>query len=518
MSYVYLIEIQYSMKIHLIAIGGAVMHNLALALKQNENIVTGSDDEIYEPARSRLKAAGLLPDRDGWSTDRITPDLDIVILGMHARKDNPELAKAQELGLNIQSFPEFIYNHAKDKKRVVVAGSHGKTTTTSMIMHVLRHAGRDFDYLVGALLEGFKTMVRLSDAPIMVIEGDEYLSSALDPVPKFLHYKPQVSIITGVAWDHMNVFPTYENYVEQFEKFIKTLVPPTPEGSQVLPPTPEGSQVLPPIPEGSQPITDDESPITNNEEGVLFYYEKDKDLAKIAQVEGLKSIGYDAFDAEIKRGKTFLNTVEVRNPDSIGKGCKQVPLEIFGEHNLANLKAAYLACKELGITDDEFFAAIPTFKGAAKRLQTLAQGRTSVAYQDFAHAPSKVKATIHAVKGQYPKRHLVACLELHTFSSLSKAFLPQYRSTMNLADEAIVFFNEHTLEMKKLPPLKMGEIKACFGHPNLRVFTTQERLKEHLQDQEFKNQNVLFMSSGTFMGLDLKEFASDLLGVVEVES
>lgn len=508
MSYVYLIEIQYSMKIHLIAIGGAVMHNLALALKQNENIVTGSDDEIYEPARSRLKAAGLLPDKDGWSTDRITEDLDIVILGMHARKDNPELLKAQELGLNIQSFPEFIYNHAKDKKRVVVAGSHGKTTTTSMIMHVLRHAGRDFDYLVGALLDGFKTMVRLSDAPIMVIEGDEYLSSALDPVPKILHYKPQVAIITGVAWDHMNVFPTYENYVEQFEKFIKTIVPPTPEGSQSILSTTEGSHSIPSTPEGSEPIINNQSPITYTEEGVLFYYEKDKDLAKIAQVEGLKSIGYDAFDAEIKRGKTHLNT----------EGGKQIPLEIFGEHNLANLKAAYLACKELGITDAEFFAAIPTFKGAAKRLQTLAQGRTSVAYQDFAHAPSKVKATIHAVKGQYPKRRLVACLELHTFSSLSKAFLPQYRSTMGLADEAIVFYNEHTLEMKNLPPLKMGEIKACFGHTNLRVFTTQERLKEHLQEQEFKNQNVLFMSSGTFMGLDLKEFASDLLGIVEVES
>jgi UDP-N-acetylmuramate: L-alanyl-gamma-D-glutamyl-meso-diaminopimelate ligase len=492
------------MKIHLIAIGGAVMHNLALALKQNGNIVTGSDDEIYEPASSRLKAAGLLPHTEGWSTDRITPDLDVVILGMHARKDNPELAKAQELGLNIQSFPEFIYNHAKDKKRVVVAGSHGKTTTTSMIMHVLRHAGRDFDYLVGALLEGFDTMVRLSDAPIMVIEGDEYLSSALDPVPKILHYKPQVAIITGVAWDHMNVFPTYENYVEQFEKFIQTLE--RVEGT-TTPPTPEGSHQ---ITNNESPITDNESPITNPQspitEGVLFYYEKDKDLAKIAQVEGLKSIPYDAFDSEIKRGKTVLKS----DKD------KPVMLEIFGEHNLANLKAAYLACQELGITDNEFYAAIPSFKGAAKRLQTLAQGRTSVAYQDFAHAPSKVKATIHAVHGQFPKRNLVACLELHTFSSLSKAFLPQYRSTMNLADEAIVFFNEHTLAMKNLPPLKMGEVKACFGHPNLRVFTTQERLKEHLLGQEFKNQNMLFMSSGTFMGLDLKEFAMELLGIEEV--
>lgn len=450
------------MKIHLIAIGGAVMHNLALALKQNGHDVSGSDDEIYEPARSRLKAAKLLPDTEGWSVDRITPDLDVVILGMHARQDNPELAKAQELGLNIQSFPEYIYNHSVDKKRVVVAGSHGKTTTTSMIMHVLRHAGRDFDYLVGALLDGFDTMVRLSDAPIMVIEGDEYFTSPIDLVPKFLHYKPHIAIITGVAWDHMNVFPTYESYLEPFKNFIETV----------------------------------------DTEGAIFYYEKDKELQKLIGADNSKSAPYDAFDSEIKRGKTLLKTDNKR----------QVPLEIFGEHNLANLKAAYLACKELGITDDEFYAAVPTFKGAAKRLQTLAQGRTSIAYQDFAHAPSKVKATIHAVHGQFPKRRLVACLELHTFSSLSRAFLPQYRSTMNLADEAIVFYNEHTLEMKKLPPLKMGEVKACFGHPNLRVFTSNERLKDHLKEQDFRNQNVLFMSSGTFVGLDLKALSEELLG------
>ena len=442
------------------------MHNLALALKQNGHVVTGSDDEIYEPARSRLKSAHLLPDTEGWSVDRITPDLDVVILGMHARADNPELVKAQELGLNIQSFPEYIYNHSAEKKRVVVAGSHGKTTTTSMIMHVLRHAGRDFDYLVGALLEGFDTMVRLSDAPVMVIEGDEYFTSPIDLVPKFLHYKPHVAIITGVAWDHMNVFPTYESYLEPFKKFMETV----------------------------------------DTEGAIFYYEKDAELKKLIGVDNSKSTPYGAFPSEIKRGKTVLQTEDKR----------QVPLEIFGEHNLSNLKAAYLACKELGITDEEFYAAVPTFKGAAKRLQTLATGRTSVAYQDFAHAPSKVKATIHAVHGQYPKRRLVACLELHTFSSLSKAFLPQYRSTMNLADEAIVFFNEHTLEMKKLPPLKMGEVKACFGHPNLRVFTSNERLKEHLLEQEFRNQNVLFMSSGTFVGLDLKALSEELLGVSEV--
>jgi UDP-N-acetylmuramate: L-alanyl-gamma-D-glutamyl-meso-diaminopimelate ligase len=451
------------MKIHLIAIGGAVMHNLALALKQNGHDVSGSDDEIYEPARTRLKSAKLLPDTEGWSVGRITPDLDIVILGMHARIDNPELIKAQELGLNIQSFPAFIYNHSAEKKRVVVAGSHGKTTTTSMIMHVLQHSGRDFDYLVGALLDGFDTMVRLSDAPIMVIEGDEYFTSPIDLVPKFLHYKPHIAIITGVAWDHMNVFPTYESYLEPFKSFMDTV----------------------------------------DTEGAIFYYEKDAELKKLIGADNTKSAPYDAFQSEIKRGKTMLKLGDNR----------QVSLEIFGEHNLANLKAAYLACKELGISDDEFYAAVPTFKGAAKRLQTLAQTKTSIAYQDFAHAPSKVKATIHAVYGQHPKRRLVACLELHTFSSLSKAFLPQYRSTMNLADEAIVFYNEHTLEMKNLPPLKMGEVKACFGHPNLRVFTSNERLQEHLKEQDFVNQNVLFMSSGTFVGLDLKALSEELLGI-----
>ena len=451
------------MKIHLIAIGGAVMHNLALALKQNGHEVTGSDDEIYEPARSRLAAAHLLPNTEGWSVDRITPDLDVVILGMHARKDNPEVAKAQELGLKIQSFPEFIYHHASDKKRVVIAGSHGKTTTTSMIMHVLKYAGKKFDYLVGALLEGFDTMVGLSDAPVIVIEGDEYFASAIDLVPKILYYKPHVAVITGVSWDHMNVFPTYESYLEPFKKFIETI----------------------------------------DTEGVLFYYEKDKELSKLIGAENSKSIPYSPFNSEIKRGKTVLITEDKQ----------QIPLEVFGEHNLSNLKAAYLVCKELEVTDEMFFEAIQTFKGAAKRLQTLAQGRTSMAYQDFAHAPSKVKATIQAVRGQFPKRRLVACLELHTFSSLSKAFLPQYRSTMNQADEAIVFYNEHTLAMKNLPPLKMGEVKACFGHSNLRVFTSNERLKEHLLEQDFKNQNLLFMSSGTFIGLDLKTLSEELLGV-----
>lgn len=449
------------MKYHLIAVGGAVMHNLALALQQNGHTVTGSDDEIYEPARSRLKAFGLLPDTEGWHSDRISTDLDAVILGMHARKDNPELEQAQALGLPIYSFPEFIYNHAAQKTRIVVAGSHGKTTTTSMIMHVLRHAGRDFDYLVGALLEGFDTMVRLSDAPVMVIEGDEYLASPLDLRPKIMHYKPHVAIITGVAWDHANVFPTFENYVLQFENFIKTL----------------------------------------DTEGSLFWYKHDKELQQISASSPCKSIAYDAFESDISEGKTILRTQDGG----------RVNLEIFGDHNLANLKAAYLACQEIGVSDDEFFAAIPTFKGAAKRLQILAETDASIAFLDFAHAPSKVKATIDAMHAQYPDRQLVACLELHTFSSLSKSFLPQYAHTMQAAEEAVVFFNEHTLAMKKMPPLSIDEVKAFFDHPNLTVFTDNQQLVAYLKARAFKNRNLLLMTSGTFVGLNLKELATELL-------
>lgn len=450
------------MKYHLIAVGGAVMHNLALALKQNGHVVTGSDDEIYEPARTRLANFGLLPDTEGWHTERISSDLDAVILGMHARKDNPELLKAQELGLPIYSFPEFIYKHSAAKTRIVVAGSHGKTTTTSMIMHVLRHSGRDFDYLVGALLEGFDTMVRLSDAPVMVIEGDEYLASPIDLRPKIMHYKPHVAIITGVAWDHANVFPTFENYVLQFDNFIKTL----------------------------------------DTEGSLFWYKHDAELQKIASSTLCKSMPYDAFESDISEGKTVLKTADNR----------RVALEIFGDHNLANLKAAYLACREIGVSDDEFFTAIPSFKGAAKRLQILAKTETSVAFLDFAHAPSKVKATIDAMKAQYPERQLVACLELHTFSSLSKTFLPQYARTMQAADEAVVFFNEHTLAMKKMPPLSIDEVKAFFQHQNLTVFTDNQQLINYLKERPFKKQNLLLMTSGTFVGLNLKELATELLG------
>lgn len=456
------------MRIHLIAIGGSAMHNLALALYYNHHTVTGSDDEIYNPARDRLEKKGLLPKTFGWFPEKITSDIDIVILGMHARKDNPELLKALEMGLKVMSYPEFIFEHSKDKKRVVIAGSHGKTTTTSMILHVLKSIDpttykKDlrFDYLVGAQLEGFDRMVQLSDAPIMVIEGDEYLSSPIDRQPKFLHYHPHISIVTGIAWDHINVFPTFKNYVEQFDLFFKSI----------------------------------------DKKGKVFYYEKDKHLRSIVRNNpSVKAISYAGFNSKIKNGQTILITHTK----------KEIPLKIFGKHNLENLKAAYFVCKSLGIRNADFFKTIQSFDGAAKRLQLLREEENFIAFLDFAHAPSKVEATINALKNQYKKRALIACIELHTFSSLNKEFLKEYKNTMNKADEAIVFFSEHTLKMKKLPKITAKDIKTSFAHPNLKVFTDNMKLQKHLRKQNWERRNLLMMTSGTYNGMDLKEFVAGL--------
>ncbi len=449
------------MRIHLIAVGGAVMHNLALALKKNGNIVTGSDDEIYNPARQRLLDAGILPDKEGWDAARITTDLDCVILGMHARIENPELIEAQKLGVRIYSFPEYIYEHAKNKMRVVVGGSHGKTTTTSMIMHVLLENNLKFDYLVGAQLEGFDYMVQLSDAPIMVIEGDEYLSSPIDRTPKIWHYKPQISVLTGIAWDHINVFKTYEDYVNAFKVFIEGL----------------------------------------SDESKLFYYAGDKDLKRIAKCSKGKTKSYTALISEIRNGETFV-------PSSKNKLHK---LQVFGEHNLANFGATYLVCRELGIKTGEFFKAITSFKGAAKRLQLLTEKSGSVAYLDFAHAPSKVRATVDAFKHQFGAKKLVAALELHTFSSLNPEFLPQYRNALNAADEAIVFFSNHTFEIKKMTPLAPEFVANIFNHPNLKVFTDAESFRSYLNTSKISSSNYLFMTSGNFGATDLKELADKLL-------
>ena len=448
------------MRIHLIAIGGSAMHNLAIALQYNHHTVSGSDDEIYNPALNRLKNAGLLPNQMGWHPERITEDIDFIILGMHARKDNPELIEAEKRQIPILSYPEFIFQHAADKKRIIVAGSHGKTTTTAMILHVLKGLDWDFDYLVGAQLDDFENMVRLSDAPLMIIEGDEYLSSPIDLRPKILHYKPHLAVITGIAWDHINVFPTFDNYVEQFHKFVASM----------------------------------------EKESELFYYKNDSNILNIVKdFPALSKKGYDAFQSKIESGKSIL----------IHKG-KEIPLAIFGKHNLENLKAAFLICRSIGVSEEQFFDKIVTFTGAAKRMQVLNENNHSIILQDFAHAPSKVNATINATKAQYPNRKLVACLELHTFSSLNKHFLKEYYETMNAADEAFVFFSEHTLAMKKLPAISEEDIQKAFGHHNLKVFTNNADLVNALKSIDWKNSNLLLMSSGTFNGLNLKELGASL--------
>ena len=450
-------------KIHFIAIGGAAMHNLAIDLHNRGFKITGSDDEIYEPSRTLLAEKGILPVEMGWFPEKITTDLSCIILGMHARVDNPELAKAQELGIKIYSYPEFIYSQSLHKQRVVIAGSHGKTSITSIILHVLKFHNRKFDYMVGARIEGFETMAKLSDAPVIVIEGDEYLSSPIDRQPKFLHYHPHVMLMSGIAWDHVNVYPNFNDYVHQFELLANDLP----------------------------------------KAGSFIYDETDELVNKIGSVErlGIKRFPYKALPNRIKDGKTFL----------ILPNKQELEISIFGEHNVKNLNGARLVLAQIGIDDDEFYAAIPSFKGAAKRLELVGKNDNTVIYKDFAHAPSKVEATTKAVKAQFPDRQLVACLELHTFSSLNKDFLGEYANKLNAADVPVVYFSPKTLEHKKLPAITPEDIKVHFNNPNLNVFTDNDSLKDFLLAQRWRSSNLLMMSSGTFNGLDFNELAKLIL-------
>jgi len=443
------------MRVHFISIGGAVMHNLALALHHKGFKVTGSDDEIYEPAKSRLAKAGILPTQIGWDTQNITSDIDGIVLGMHARKDNPELIKAQELGLKIYSFPEYMYEQTKDKKRIVVGGSHGKTSTTAMILFVLKYYNIDFDYLVGSLIDGFDTMVGISaTSKLAVFEGDEYLNSALDPRPKFHFYHTEIGIITGIAWDHINVFPTYENYVEQFEIFIKGLP----------------------------------------KYGALIYCADDKEVKRVSENTPCEArlIPYSTPQNLVKNGITYI----------VVNG-QEIPLKVFGNHNLQNMMAAKFACIEAGITEAQFYEAIQHFKGTAKRLETIKETAESVVYRDFAHAPSKLKATVNAVKNLHPERKLIAVYELHTFSSLNKAFLPHYNQCMVEADLSAVLFSKHALEMKKMPMLDEAEVAAGFGG-NIKVFTDKNELRKFIESHYSGKENLLLMSSGTFDGMELE--------------
>lgn len=450
------------MKIHFIAIGGSAMHNLAIALHKKGYNVTGSDDEIFEPSKSRLEKYGLLPENYGWHPEKINDSIDIIILGMHARIDNPELIKAQELKLKIYSYPEYLYEQTKDKKRIVIGGSHGKTSITSMIMHVLKYHNVGFDYMVGANIKGFETMVNLEhNNNIAIFEGDEYLSSPIDMTPKFHWYKPHIAILTGIAWDHINVFPTFDNYTKQFEIFIKSIV----------------------------------------NDGKLFWYEGDTDLRKISNINSnITSIPYD-------KSNFIIN--------SDGKSCIKINdqifvLNIFGDHNFQNANAARLVCNELNISNMYFWQAMENFEGAAKRLQLVKETDKSSFYIDFAHAPSKLKATVNALKQKYENRKLVSCIELHTFSSLQKNFIPQYNGTMNNADIAIVYFSPEVIKHKRLPEISPDFVKESFGN-NVIVFTNTEELKNYLRKIDINNTNILMMSSGNFNGIDFIQFADELL-------
>lgn len=444
-------------KVHFIAIGGSAMHNLAIALHEKGYQVTGSDDAIFEPSASRLKQRGLLPDEMGWFPEKITADLDAVILGMHAHADNPEMIKAKELGLKMYSYPEYLYEQSKNKTRVVIAGSHGKTSITSMILHVLHYHGKDVDYMVGAQLDGFDVMVKLTEQnDFMVMEGDEYLSSALDRRPKILLYQPNIALISGIAWDHVNVFPTFENYVHQFELFTDSII----------------------------------------SGGSVIYNAEDENVAKV--VEGsenqIRKIAYSTPEYSIENGVTYLNTFD-----------GLIPLEIFGKHNLSNLEGARLICNQLGVMDEDFFEAIQSFKGASKRLELVNRTKDFTAYKDFAHAPSKVISTTQAVREQFPEKKLFACLELHTYSSLNPQFLSEYKGALDSADEKIIFYNPEALKIKRMDPISPDDIRNAFGDDSIQVFTVSDELKSYLENLDKTGKVFLMMSSANFGGIDLKE-------------
>lgn len=444
-------------KVHFIAIGGSAMHNLAIALHEKGYQVTGSDDAIFEPSKSRLAQRGILPEELGWFPEKITEDLDAVILGMHAHADNPEMLKAQELGLKIYSYPEYLYEQSKDKTRVVIGGSHGKTTITSMVLHCLHYHGIDVDYMVGAQLEGFDVMVKLTEEnEFMIMEGDEYLSSALDRRSKFLLYQPNIALISGIAWDHINVFPTFESYKEQFSKFIDSIV----------------------------------------NGGALIYNSTDKEVVDVVEKaeRALKKFPYEIPASTIENGITFLETED-----------GPVPLEVFGDHNLMNLEGARAICKQLGMMDDDFNEAIQSFKGASKRLELINRTKDFVAYKDFAHAPSKVTSVTNAVKAQYQEKEVVGCLEIHTYSSLNPEFLVQYKGALDKADIKIVNYDPEALKIKRMKMILPDDIKKAFGDESILVFTSSEELKNYIESLDKTNKVFLMMSSGSFGGMNLNE-------------
>lgn len=438
------------------------MHQLAIALQKKGYNITGSDDEINDPAKSNLAAAGILPAAHGWYPEKITKDLNAIVLGMHAKGDNPELLKAKELGIPIYSFPQYMYEVSKNKKRVVVAGSHGKTTITSMIMHILKEQGVDFDYMVGAKVAGFDSSVKLSEAPIIVLEGDEYPASVEEKKPKIFFYHPHISVLSGIAWDHINVFPTYEIYLAQFETYLKGMEP------------------------GAS----------------LYYNSEDGEVNKVVatSAQQLKAVPYRMPAFHYENGDAVLDTEE-----------GPVKVSVFGRHNLLNMEAAVAVCMELGIAKADCYKAIASFSGAAKRLEKILEAPGLVAYRDFAHAPSKLKATLDAVREAYPDRELIACFELHTYSSLNEQFLSEYGHSMDSADKAIVHFSHHSIELKGLPNLDTATVKKYFAREDLAVTDDKTKLESAVHALLTESQKpvcLLLMSSGTFDGIDWNSVVS----------
>lgn len=450
------------MRVHFIAIGGSAMHNLAIALNRKGYQVTGSDDEIFEPSRTRLEKEGILPHEMGWNPEKITSNLDAVILGMHARIDNPELLRAKELNIPIFSYPEYLYEQSKNKLRVVIGGSHGKTTITSMILHACRELEKEVDYMVGAQLEGYDCMVKLSeDAQVIILEGDEYLSSPIDRRPKFHLYKPNVALLSGIAWDHINVFPTFENYVSQFDIFCELIEP----------------------------------------KGKLIYNQQDEEIVKLAEKHKnlVEAIGYNTPTYEVTDFGTRLHLNSLT-----------YELKLFGEHNLQNLMGAMHVCESIGISNSEFLQSMSNFTGAGKRLQKVVESNDFIMFKDFAHSPSKLKATTKAVKEQFSNRKLIACMELHTFSSLKKEFLPHYQNCMQMADEALVYFSPAVVAHKKLEPISKEQVFDGFGG-GITVATQTQEVLDFITKNAEANSALLMMSSGNFDGIDYDKLGSQLL-------
>lgn len=448
------------MNYHFIAIGGSAMHNLAITLQAGGDTITGSDDAIYEPSRSRLLKHDLLPNEMGWFPEKIHSQLDGIILGMHARADNPELLKARDLGLQIYSYPEFLFIHSQNKTRVVIGGSHGKTTITSMILHVMKYHAREIDYMVGAQIEGYDNMVHLTrENDFILLEGDEYLSSPIDPRPKFHWYRPNIALLSGIAWDHINVFPTLDNYIDQFRIFIET--------------------------------------ITTG--GILVYNTEDPVLSSLVDetANPIRKQAYSTHEYRVEKNLTVIDTPE-----------GDLQIDLLGSHNMSNLSGAKWVCQHMGIDEDDFYEAIASFKGASKRLEVVARTGKSILYKDFAHSPSKVSATTRAVKEQFPERKVYSFVELHTFSSLSPQFLEQYSGSLDYADETAVFYSPEALQQKKMAPIEKAEIYNAFQKKNLKVFTDPRAFKIHVESLDFDNSALLFMSSGNYGGLDLTELGN----------